>query len=285
MDGPNRVVLALAGVLATGLVACAQEGGGPPPAEVVPAGEFGSAEALLTALEQADQDLRTLEARVMYVRVFAVAGDEQRRDGTLSFRSVPREGERADRAFAIDFDTLLVGRRKEDITERYVFDGQWLLELNFATKDFTRRQVVAPGERFDPLRIGEGPFPIPIGQRKDEILARYEAVLVDATDGLSSASLRKRVEGMSQVKLVPKPFYEDESDFDVIRLWYSRGEDGRLLPRMARTINHAGDEATVILEDVRVNERASIPDERFDTSPPRGWNGQVIEWRKEGGNG
>jgi hypothetical protein len=285
MDGPNRVVLALAVLASLCVHAFAQEGGpGDEPAARAEASgaEFDSAEALLTALEEADRDLRTLRARVMYVRVFDIVGDEQRRDGTLYFRSRVREGERPDRAFAIDFDTLLVGRRKEDIKERYVFDGQWLLELDFATRHFTRRQVVAPGETFDPLRIGEGPFPIPIGQRKDEILARYDTELVDATDGLLSEALRGRAEGTSQIMLTPRPFFAEESDFKQIRLWYSRDEDGRLLPRMARTVNYAGDEATVILTDVDVNERAAIPDDRFETRPPRGWDGQVIEFRADG---
>jgi len=247
--------------------------------------EFEPARQLLSALEEADQDLDALTAAIRYYKTFAIAGDEQVRDGAVTFVATPVEGRDAPkRGFAIDFTRMWIGRREEEILERYVFDGEWLLELDLEEKQFTRRQIVPPGETFDPLRIGEGPFPIPIGQRPEDILRRFDAELAEPTAGIreDESSLRTLTSQWSQLKLVPKASWEDEIEFAEIRLWYQRRDDGMLLPRMARTLNVAGDESTVILANIKVNEEARIDRSKLDTNPPReGWNGQIIEWRGE----
>lgn len=254
--------------------------------------EFANAEALLRALETADEDLRAFRADIRYVKTFEIAGEPQVREGALYYRSEPgAEGEPDDRRFAVEFDSLRVGRRLESISEVYTFDGQWLVERNREEKSIIKRRVVPPGETFDPLRIGEGPMPIPIGQRADEVLARYDATLVDAQDGLVDEDLRKYVRGSWQLKLVPKPEYADRDDFTEIRLWYDADSDGRLLPRASRTVTPIGDVAVVLIKSrtVRLNDRVRFPPDVFDvTLPDRGWDVQILEWRggqeaREGG--
>jgi hypothetical protein len=292
MDGSTW--RALIAAMLVGAPALGQADG--PPAEAAPdnanelpnaAPEFKDAAELLTALEAADRDLEALSASIRYVRTFSLAGDTHTRDGKLAFKSSPGdEGAPPVRRFGIEFNSLIMGQIKEDILERYIFDGEWLLELDMANKEFMRRQVVPPGERFDPLRIGEGPFPIPIGQRRDDILRRFDAELVAPGDGIHSdePGLLALTRGMTQLKLTPRPEWEDELDFAEIRLWYKRNDEGRLLPRMARTLNHADDESTVILSRIQVNADADIPEDMLVARPPRdGWNGQVLPWRGKGG--
>ena len=218
----------------------------------------------------------------IYVKTFVLAGDEHTRTGELSFQSTTEDDD-ARRRFAIDFTKLQMGEVIDDgFLERYAFDGEWLLELDFEHKQFTRRQIVPPGETFDPLRIGEGPFPIPIGQRRDEILRRFDAQLASTDDGLADEKLKKFAAAGNwvQVRLVPKEAWEDEIDFTEVRLWYQERDDGRLLPRMAKTMNTAGDESTVLLLDVKVNDDAAIDETRLSTDPPaEGWDGQIIPWR------
>jgi hypothetical protein len=255
-----------------------------PSAAPLPGADFADADELLSALEAADRDLESLTATIRWVRTFALAGDVQTRDGHLAFKSTPGEdGKPPLRRFGIEFSSLVMGQVKEDILDRYIFDGEWLLELDYKNKQFMRRQVVPPGERFDPLRIGEGPFPIPIGQRKDEILRRFDAQLMLPGDSISEdePGLLEFTRHMTQVRLTPRPEWKDEFDFAEIRLWYKRDDGGRLLPRMARTRNYADDESTVILSHIQVNADADIPEDMLDTKPPReGWDGQVLPWRK-----
>lgn len=259
----------------------------PPSGSVTAACPHGSAEELLTRLETADRGLTSMQAEILLHRSFALEGDEQTRYGMLYFSQESADDEASPRRrFSIRFDGRLVGQRYEEKEQRFIFDGEWLVEINPDQKRFSKRQLAAPGEPFDPLRVGEGPLPIPIGQKKDDILARFDAVLVDATDGIESPDprqsdqWRKFVEGSCQLKLTPLG-ESGEDDFTEIRLWYKAdsrhtGDDpARLLPRMARTINHAGDVTTVQLVGVEVN--FPIGDEYFSTVSPaergeRGWD-------------
>lgn len=258
---------------------------------------YANADELLTALETADAGMTTLTADIVYDKTFGTAGDRQARVGKLYFQSlppdvaVPEPGMKRDRRFAIHFETLVVGQREEADPQIYIFDGTWLLEKRPNDKRFVRRQVVPAGEQFDPLKIGEGPLPIPIGQRKDDILSRYDAELLPAADGLTDAKQLAFVEGAYQLKLIPKPERRHEDKFAEIRLWYKADKDvgNRLIPRMARTMTSAadlgaqeGDESLVRLVKVRVND--DIPAGMIDPKPPgEGWDGQIVEFR--GGDG
>lgn len=284
-------------------VACAQQ-----PAAVAQ-NEFPDADALLTSLEKADEGLVTLTAKVVYDKTFEIQGDQQSRKGKLYFvnrdEAVKADAGRGDagtqgRKFAIVFDELWIGDVVRKDQEVYVFDGQWLVEKNFKEKMFIKRQVVPPGERFDPLRIGEGPFPIPLGQRKADIQKRYATTLLPAGDGLKAADDaseddRKDIEkrrahtaGSWQVKLEPKPEFARDDEFKEIRLWYKRGADGNLMPVMSRTVDKEGNVSVVALTDVRIqmegkprNAGAMVPREVIDTEPPKdGWNVDIQEFRR-----
>lgn len=237
-------------------------------------GEFADAGELLTALE--DVRIGRLSAVVNYVRVQSLAGDTQKRTGRMAFED-DGDGKR----FAIEFEKLIVGQRIEDETKRYVFDGEWLVEELPSEKLYQKRQVAPPGSDFDPLAIGEGPMPIPIGQKKDDILERFGAELVAPGDGLESASLIEFVGDAWQLRLVPKD--AEDAGLEEVRVWYERSD---LRPVMARTIDLDGDEAVVQLLDVRVGEAAEIEAGVFDVTPPpvgSGWDVRIEPWRGHDG--
>jgi hypothetical protein len=247
-------------------VSLAQQGGDVAPAAaaqaeriavpVVGPGEFKTAEGLLDALESADKDLVSLTADVMYDRTFEIQGDRQVRLGKLFYIvDPPAPGDLTKtprKRFAIKFDRLYVGEVIRPTDKTYVFDGQWLMERDADEKFFIKKQVVPPGEHFDPLKIGEGPMVIPIGQRKADIDRRYTTELLSAGEGLEPAAGASEVEkrdaerikgdvaGSWQLKLTAKPEFAPEDEFKEIRLWYKRGPKGDLLPRMARTVNKTG---------------------------------------------
>lgn len=277
-------------------------------------GEFADADALLTALEKADEGMVTLTAKVVYEKTFEIQGDQQTRKGKLYFvnkqeaaagAAPAKAGGAGGRKFAIVFDELWIGDVVRKDQEVFVFDGQWLVEKNFKEKNFIKRQVVPPGEKFDPLRIGEGPFPLPLGQKKADIQKRYVATLLPAGDGLKAAddaseadkkTIEKRkahTAGSWQVKLDPKPEFAREDSFKEIRLWYKRGSDGNLMPVMSRTVDTEGNVSVVALSDVQlqgvgkpVNEKAKVPREIVDTESPSlkdGWNVDVQEFRRHKG--
>lgn len=249
--------------------------------------KFENADQLLSALETADASLRTLNAELRYDRSFAIQGDRQVRTGTLYF--VTDEPKKVDgkrqRRFAIRFEQLAVGERIEKETKDYIFDGSWLVEREPSRKRFNKRQIVPEGQSFDPLRIGEGPMPIPIGQKKADILKRYDAKLIPAEDGLEDAKERKFVNKSYQLLLTPRAELAETDEFLELRLWYRTDSDGMLLPRMARTKNRSGDESLVQLINVKVNDQRGVPDGLFSTEAPKsGWDVTVQPWRGSGGD-
>lgn len=301
--------------IAIAAAACLVLGAGTAATEGVPAAQpqsadsqrFSNADELLTALETADRGLRRLSADVEYTKVFQPDGDVQVRRGSLFFTSDPpaagsSAGEPDRRRFAVEFTVFFRGDRREDEQQIFAFDGQWLMEKRPQEKWFHLRQVVRPGEAFDPLKIGQGPFPLPIGQKKADILAEYDATLRPAADGLElenpedagdaekrqSEMLIKDVAACWQVRLTPRLGAGKAPDFSEVRLWYMADKTGRLLPQMARTVAATdgpeikGDIAIVRLINVKVNEAAEIKADIFDVQRPEHWDGQVDELPRPG---
>ncbi len=237
--------------------------------------EFTTPDALLDALEHADADLTDLTADLNYVRYFEISGDRQIRRGTLKFRSRPREGHAPDRRFRVDFSSLEVGSTRRDERRTLIFDGEWFVDAMHADRLFVKRQVVAPGTTIDPLRLGEGPFPLPIGQKKADILAHFDASLRPAGEGIEFPNLAEHIAGATQLLLVPK----EEGDLAEVRLWYARDARGSLLPRLALTVNQAGDRSFIQLLNVRRNPEVSLAEDEMSTrTPESGWEVQEMPW-------
>lgn len=268
----------------------AQPAGQPTPRS---AADFADADALLTALEKADEGLVTLTADLNYDVRAEVQGDRQVRKGKLYFDNRPP------RKFAVLFKELWLGDERRREEQLIVFDGEWLVEKNMQDKAMIKRQVVPPGQKFDPLKIGEGPLPIPIGQKKSDVMLRFAAEIKPVEDGLAAEpeaspqekteveAIKAHVAGATQVKLVPKPEFLRDTDFTEVRLWYRRNTDGDLLPVMARTLSKNLNTTVVQLSNVHVQKKgaaqdpaAEVPQElvRIDAPPP-GWDFQQIPFR------
>lgn len=282
-----------------------------------PVAGFEDADALLRALETADTDLRTLSSELLWIKEFFLGGDTHTRMCKLFFvdervpaNAVPKApandparkgaaGKAEDenhvqagkRKFAVKIESVAMANKGgnqqrvvRDVQE-FIFDGAALVERFPAEKRLVRHQLGRAGS--DPLKIGEGPIPLPVGQKREDILARFTVELLPAEQGLvpegsdpndpEVQQLLGLVKGSAQLKLIPKPEFERECAFKEARLWYRRSavpaENGRLLPRMARAVNKQDDVDTVVLVDVVVNAPVN---EVFNAAVPEGWQEQVI---------
>lgn len=265
----------------------------PKPADAPKAApRFKTADELLTGLETADRGLSSLRAQIQYTRDSGrLEGRVQTvRRGTIhyaaklpGFAGAPADAKGpARRGFAVKFNETIVDGARRDEPREFVFDGEWIVEKYPGEKQFFKRRVVPPGQVADPLRIGEGPFPIPIGQKRKDIQDRFDTTLVDPMDGVPDTQPRTKemIERASayQLKLVPKPGNDEAREFKEIRIWYQEQD---LLPRMARTINREDGHAEVVLINLVRNE--PVDPKLFDTTPPRkedGWQVEVDEFRK-----
>lgn len=238
------------------------------------------AEQLLAELETADKGLKTLQAKVLYIRTFELQGDDQKWQGSLAFETTPNADptKPADRKFAVRFDKSQIGRRIQDEDKTFIFDGHWFTERNVNLKTLTRREIVKQGETADPMRIGDSPFPLPIGQKRADIMNRYNVKRVDAMDGIDADSLPESMDfakveqfltsdtKATQLVLTPKPEFEDTMNLDEIRLWYKQQTEKnaqgqivilpRWLPCMAMTKNKEGSSIVQLIK-VRLDETLS----------------------------
>lgn len=255
-------------------------------------------DAFLGELESADEGLEDARASILYIRQDMALESVVTRLGDLVFVA-PARDDAAAGVFAVSFDTLIddLGRRSERV-KRWVFDGRWLVEQDFSSKSYVRREIARAGDGADPMRLGEGPLPIPIGQEKRAILERYEVSMPAVAEGLERAEGEAMGEDIGgdflgavenravQVKLVPRVL--DGEGFDEVRLWYRRAEEdgevragGRLLPMLAKATTMDGrgrpaDVAWVFLSDVSVN--VGVDRDEVVAPPPEG-EGWSVETR------
>lgn len=267
------------------------------PVEVAPADPVLT--EFLSRLERANASLTTVQANMRYIKVFPEieGADRHVRTGVLYYHNaftppaapagVPDDGgpKGPRRAFAVDLTKLVIDNGGanmivRDEVRRWAFDGVWLLEVKQADKQWERHRIVGPGSTRDPLRIGEGPLPLPIGQRPADMLRAFDLSLLAGGAALpesENATLRKTLEPCTQLVLIPKPGTRQARNFREIRIWY-RADD--MLPLFARTVALSGGKDEILLSDLRLN--AAIDGKVFDTKPPQGpeWKGNVNELRE-----
>jgi hypothetical protein len=256
---------------------------------------FETAGDLLDALEQADRDIRTFSAQIRYVRIFEIQGDVQTRLGWLWYKIDPQtepvpahlasKAAIRRRSVAVRFDTLIAGGRQDKTDRVWIFDGEWLVEKNPSERQFIKRRMVKPGQVYDPLRVGEGPFFVPVGQRREDMETFFHAVLRDSSEGLSDEydperdamfkGLAKKLDGLIQLELTPRGGFPEVEDFALIRVWY---DPQTLLPRASMTVDPLGDIDVFELFDIDINEqRRTIPADAFSVETPGPGEGYHIE--------
>ena len=186
-----------------------------PALATAPAARFADADALLTAVERTSDSLRDFRANITLETTDDVTGDTERRLGQLVF--VQEEGKPATRRFAVVFEKFIDGSgRMDERPVRYIYADGWLTEADFKQRTLVRRQLARAGEQYDPLKPGEGPVPLPIGQRRADVLARFDASLATAPD---ATLLLKSARPMVGVRLKPKPGMADR-DLVEASVWY-----------------------------------------------------------------
>lgn len=225
-------------------------------------------DALLDRIEKRAADIKSLSAKLTYTRIQGLVGDTQKRLGTLDYVAGPPG------KFRVHFDRLIEGKRPVKKDSSYIFDGVWLVERisEGGIKRFIKRQIVPPdakpGEK-DPLRISEGPFPVPLKADKKEMLARFDIKQMP-TEG------EKHPADSVCIRLVPRK--GRRTDLVQIDIWY---HEKTLTPMRAATVDSSENESVVDLRDVAVNEK--IDAKRFSTDLPKdgGWHIEVKAWRKK----
>ena len=148
-----------------------------PAAAPAAVGQAGPANAgvdpILDQLDARGQNLDSFTADVKLLERDDSTSLESTRVGRVWFQKLPDGSARMRVAFTDKLDNKA---KKVDPLD-YVLDGGWLLERQHAKKIQVRRQVLRPGEKVNLLKLGEGPFPLPIGQKKEDVKRQFDVTL------------------------------------------------------------------------------------------------------------
>ena len=138
---------------------------------------------------------------------------------------------------------LKVREDDRDRNERieYLLDGPILTDRNYKFRKEVRRQVLQPGEKVNLLKLGEGPFPLPIGQDPAEVLKQFQVLPPEGQGPTGGAG----------VVLVPRPGTKLADKLSRIEVWVDAATD---MPTTISTVEAGGMKTRLTtLSAVKVN--------------------------------
>jgi hypothetical protein len=134
--------------------------------------------------------------------------------------------------FAIHFTEKLTGTRRDPLDERHVFDGCWYIEADARTKTVERREVRKPNDPTNPYKVGEGVFPLPFGQKKDDILREFSVAKI-APENSDPA-------GTDHLRLIPREGTKTGQSYKQLDFWVEREGPTAGLPSKVRVAKLRG---------------------------------------------
>jgi outer membrane lipoprotein-sorting protein len=143
-----------------------------------------SVDAVLDALDARGRSMNQFAADVTLSEIDEATQVESQRTGRVWYHK--RQGN--DR-IRVTFDQKAEGRFSKPDKIEYLLDGGWLIDRDYKRAIEVKRQVLRPGEKVNLLKLGEGPFPLPIGQPKEDVHREFVVTRGDpAMEGPKGAS-------------------------------------------------------------------------------------------------
>ena len=216
---------------------------------------------ILDKLEQAGNSHKTLKADVVYTVVSRLDGDTQTRTGFVAFAGKTKT--EPDK-FRISFKTLKLGEDGRKTREKidYIFDGYWFTIAKHKIKTLTRLQVATKNQKIEPMRIGSGPFPIPFGQKANDMIRMLE---------ISTRKARRSdPKNCYYLKLIPRKKYRNQMNFKRMEMWISKDNNMPVKIRMKDK-----NKSKTIAEFSNIKTDAEIKSDLFEMKKPAGWKSTV----------
>lgn len=211
-------------------------------------------DAILDRLESKGQTIQGLSTVLIYNEIrFEPVEEKVIKRGELFFR----RGEPNAR-FMIRFDETVAGGVIQSNKEYYLFDGGWFIERNDRAKSVVRRQIVRPDQRIDPFKLGSGPFPLPFGQRRTEILANFVAKREPPRPDDPPDT--------DHINLVPRPNSELSQRYRRVDMYIDR----RIELPVRIEIERLSDDSIVDVRFERLDPNDAPADSRFQIDRPTG---------------
>jgi outer membrane lipoprotein-sorting protein len=221
-----------------------------------------SLDAVLDALNARGKDLKDFACDVALHDVDNRTGQDTAQIGRVIFQNKPN----GDSRIRVTFEKKeIVDGAGKKVTQKqlldYMLENGWLTDRDYQKKLEVKRQVLRPGQKMNLLKLGEGPFPLPIGQDKDEVKKQFDASKV--------ATTADDPKGTVHVKLVPRPGSQFEKRFRQIDVFVDTKTN---MPARIDTVERAGTTRSTELTNIKLNAGAKDADFTLPNIDNEGWN-------------
>jgi len=223
-------------------------------------------EAVLDRLERAGDKVNDLRSRLVFETFNTVLEDRITKTGLLLYKK-----QRPNAMFLVRFDRIHQGGVSSENREWHLFDGRWYTEARQTVRQVVKREIVRPGQEINPFELGKGPFPLPFGQKKSEMLRLFDITLVPPAEGDPAQCVH--------LKCQPQPGTEMAEKYKMLHLYVSERLD---LP--VRIVADQTDDnvVTVIFEKLEINP--AVAGSEFQLPPEaRDWDVEIEALPAESG--
>ena len=207
-------------------------------------------DAVLDALDRRGDELKDFTAVVTLADTDTALGNETKLTGRIWMQRLGAD----DARLRVLFDRKEVNERATNERQEFMLTGGLLTERNYVDRTEIRRQVLKPGQKMNLLKLGEGPFPLPLGQAKEDVHQMFEVKKFEPATGDPAGSIH--------VQLIPKKGTQFESRFSMIDFWV---DPKIVMPvRIVTQDPNGTTERTAELKEIQVN--AGLGDKEFTLS-------------------
>lgn len=223
-------------------------------------------DTILTRLEQ--RTINDIQAKVSWSVKDIIADSSVEKKGDIWYRTMKPAAK-----FLVAFDEKIDHSRnsKRKLTEKHMFDGRWYVELQQATKTFTRRELRREHEVGNPYALGDGLFPLPFGQKKADILKEFDVTLETSGKGDPPKTDRLRLTPRGGTRTGDKYLW---IDFWVLQTGKLSGLPVQVRLGKKEGTGRVSEEVTVKFSDVKLNK--GIATSIFEIKKPRGYHEEII---------
>jgi len=136
----------------------------------------------------------------------------------------------------------------------YLIEGGWMIERNFEKRIQTEYQIQRPSQHMNPFKLGEGPFPMLIGQHPSEVYRQFNVV-------------KKFGEGeFIRLSLIPRPGTYFEKGYSSIEVWVETSSSFPI-----KVVLNSKDGAIRKAEWSNVHTNVGLTDADFKLEPVSNW--------------
>jgi hypothetical protein len=232
----------------------------PAPASPAAAGTFtpeSPVDDILDALDQRGDTLNDFAATVTLADTDTALGNETKLTGRMWMQRVGPD----DARLRVSFDRREANDRATNERQEFMLAGGLLTERNYTNSTEVRRQVLQPGQKMNLLKLGEGPFPLPLGQAKADVHKMFDVKkFPPAADDPA---------GTAHVQLVPKKGSQFEDRFATIDFWVD--PQSRMPVRIVTQDPNGTTQRTTELKDVKVNANLTDKDFQLERIDEQKW--------------